>query len=275
MPIWTERKIDCHFHVLDPERFAYQPDTLYRPVGQEIGPAASAFHLFDTYRVAHGLIVGPNSGYGTDNRCLLDAIRRGNRRLKGIAVVQNDISLDELAALRAQGIVGVAFNPTAWGIAHYLDTAPLIGKLAELDMFLQIQTEGDQLLALMPLIEDAKTRLLIDHCGRPVVAAGIAQPGFQATLGLGRKGRACVKLSGYMKFARTPHPYPDAWPFIRALVDAYTLDACLWGSDWPYLKATERVDYGPMLALVETMFPDAGDRDRLLWRTPSRLFGFG
>ncbi len=67
----------------------------------------------------------------------------------------------------------------------------------------------------------------------------------------------------------------DALPFVSALVDAFTLDACLWGSDWPFLKATQRLDYGPLLRLVERWFPAAADRQRLLWDTPRRLFGFG
>ena len=49
----------------------------------------------------------------------------------------------------------------------------------------------------------------------------------------------------------------------------------MWGSDWPFLRATERVDYGPLLKLVEALLPDAGERRSVLWDTPRRLFGFG
>ena len=86
---------------------------------------------------------------------------------------------------------------------------------------------------------------------------------------------AAVKLSGYIKFSRQPHPFTDAWPFVRALVEAFTLDRCLWGSDWPFLRAPERVDYGPLLTLVEQLFPDPADRRKLFWESPCRLLGFG
>jgi hypothetical protein len=46
------------------------------------------------------LIIGPNSGYNTDNRCLLDFLERGNGRFKGVAVVDNDISRVDLQRLR-------------------------------------------------------------------------------------------------------------------------------------------------------------------------------
>jgi predicted TIM-barrel fold metal-dependent hydrolase len=273
--VFDEPKIDCHNHVLDPARFPYAADTPYRPAGQEIGTKLQMQTVFATYGVRNALLVQPNSGYGEDNRCLLDAIAASDGRFKGIAVVPHGIGIDDLAGLKVRGIVGVAFNLTFHGEAFYRATADLLAKLAELDMFLQVQVQADQLLSMLPLIERSPVRVLIDHCGRPVAEAGLAQAGFQALLALGRSGRACVKLSGQMKFSREAHPFADTWPFVRALVEAFTLDACVWGSDWPFLRATERVDYGPLLTLLEQMLPDPKDRRKLLWETPQRMFGFG
>ena len=274
MSILDEPKIDCHNHILDPARFPYLTDTAYRPAGQEISPAAQLLNVMDFYGVRYALVVGPNSGYGIDNRCLLDAIERSDGRFKGIAVVPLDLGSAELARLKSRGIVGVAYNTTLQGVDYYLDSGELLAKLADLDMSLQIQLEQDQLLGLRPLIERSTVRLLVDHCGRPVAEAGLDQPGFKALLALGRSGRASVKLSGYQKFSRQPHPHGDAWAFVRALVEAFTLDGCVWGSDWPFLKATERIDYGPLLKLAEMLFPHPADRRKLFWDTPRRLFGF-
>lgn len=274
MNIFDEPKIDCHNHVLDPARFAYADDVAYRPAGQEIATRAQHTDVMDAYGVRYALLVGPNSGYGTDNRCLLDAIAHGHGRFKGIAVVPNDVSRAELERLKSAGVVGVAFNTTVNGVAYYANAAPLLRLLAELDLFAQVQVEHDQLLALAAPLQASGARILIDHCGRPTPSAGLAQPGFAALLALARSGRAAVKLSGFQKFSAEGAPYRDAWPFVRALVDAFTLDACLWASDWPFLKAPQRLDYGPLLKLVEQWFPDAAERRRLLWDTPRRLFAF-
>jgi predicted TIM-barrel fold metal-dependent hydrolase len=274
MSVLTCPKIDCHNHVLDPARFPYADDTPYRPTGQEVATAAHLMRVMDAFNVRHALVVGTNSGYGADSRCLLDAIAIGNGRFKGVAVVENDVNVGELARLKSRGIVGVAFNATFHGTDYYRGTTDLLKKLADLDLLLQLQVEGDQFLALSQLIEASTVRLLIDHCGRPLAEAGLDQAGFQALLALGRAGRAAVKLSGWYKFSGQPYPYPDAWPFIQALVDAFTLDACVWGSDWPFLRAPQRLDYGPLLPLVEMLFPVAADRHRLFWETPCRLFGF-
>jgi predicted TIM-barrel fold metal-dependent hydrolase len=274
MSIFDEPKIDCHNHVFDPAAFPYQADTAYRPAGQEIATADQLWHVMDCYGVRYALVVGPNSGYGTDSRPLLDAIARSSGRCKGIAVVPLDIGAAELAALKAKGIVGVAFNSTIYGVEHYLGTRDLLARLADLDMLLQIQAEDDQLAAFRPLLDASSVRLVIDHCGRPDIRAGLQQPGFQALLDLGRAGHACVKLSGYAKFSALPHPHEDVRPFVAALLEAFTPDNCVWASDWPFVKATVRIDYGPLLKLVESLVPDPAVRRKILWDTPCRWFGF-
>ena len=272
--VFAERKIDTHVHVLDPARFPYAADTHYAPAGQELGSPAQLTAVMDAHGTRHALLVGPNSGYGLDNRCLLDTIAHGGDRFKGIAVVRNDISRDELLALKAKGVVGVAWNVTFYGVEHYANARPLLDSLVALDMFVDIQVEHDQLVHMMPLLANSGVRILVDHCGRPTVDAGLDQPGFRALLELGATKRAFVKLSGLVKFSREPAPHQDTWPFITALTDAFTFDHCLWASDWPYLRAPARVDYGVLLQLALTLFPDASDRRKLLWDTPRELFGF-
>jgi predicted TIM-barrel fold metal-dependent hydrolase len=275
MSIFQERKIDCHTHVLDPVRFPYGKDIDYKPSGPELGTTAQLRQVMKTYGVSHSLLVQPNSGYGSDNSCMLDAIAQGEGRFKGIAIIDFDADLATLREFKRQGVVGAAFNPTFHGNDYYKRSEGLIAKLAELDMFLNIQTEHDQLSMFVPWIEAMPIRVLVDHCGRPTPEAGLGQPGFQALLRLAATQRVSVKLSGYSKFARAPYPFEDTWPFVRAIVGAFTLDHCMWASDWPYLRAPERQDYGPLVELVEILFPKAEDRRNLFWDTPFRLFSFG
>lgn len=275
MNIYDEPKIDCHNHVLDPVRFPYAADVAYRPAGQEIGSAPYFLQLLDAYGVRYALVVGPNSGYGTDNRCLLDAIARSGGRFKGIAVLPNEVEVSALEQLKAAGIVGVAFNVALYGVAYYAGTERLLAKLAALDLFIQIQVEHDQLIPLVPMLEGSGARILVDHCGRPTPEAGLDQPGFEALLKLARTRRAFVKLSGYEKFSREPYPYTDVHRYVRALIEAFTPDACVWASDWPFLKASKRVDYGLLLKLVQYLLPLEHERHKVLWETPQKLFGFG
>ena len=275
MPLTTPQKIDCHVHVFDPSRFPYAEDAWYRPSGGETGTVNNLSQVLDAHGVAHALIVGPNSGYGLDNRCLLNALSQGGGRYKGVAVVRNDTSRAELQDLQAAGVIGVAFNVALLGVDFYRDIGPLLERLRDLNMWAQVQVQADELIALKPMLQDSGTRLLFDHCGRPDPRAGVGQAGFAALLALAVTGRACVKLSGLVKCSSQPYPHPDAWPYVQALLQAYTPESLVWASDWPFLRAPARIDYAPLLTLFEQLVPEASTRQAVLWDTPRRLFGFG
>jgi predicted TIM-barrel fold metal-dependent hydrolase len=263
--IYTAPKVDCHCHVLDPQGFAYAADVSYRPAGQETGSADYFEQVLDAYGVQHALLVGPNSGYGTDNRCLLNAIA---------AVVPNDAPDSLLQELKAQGIVGIAFNFALQGLEHYKNAVPLMARLAALDMFVQVQVDMAQLHALSPMLLASGASLLVDHCGRPDLASGINGQGFSALLRLAENERTSVKLSGFAKFSAQAFPFSDTLPFVSALLQAFGAEHCIWASDWPFLKAPYRLDYGPLLQLFAQMVPGHQDREKILWSTPRKLFGF-
>lgn len=267
--------IDCHVHIFDPARFPYAPDAWYTPSGGETGTAAQLTQVMAAHGVQHALLVGPNSGYGLDNRCLLDAIKHSAGRFKGVAVVRHDASHAELQDLQAQGVVGVAMNVALLGVDFYQGTGPLLERLRELGLWAQVQVQGDQLVDLKPMLQSSGAKLLFDHCGRPDPAAGVGQAGFAALLALADTGRCAVKLSSLVKCSSQSYPYKDAWEYVLALLQAYTPQNLVWGSDWPFLRAPERIDYGPLLALFEQLVPDAADRLTIGWDTPQRLFGFG
>jgi predicted TIM-barrel fold metal-dependent hydrolase len=275
MHIGSQPKVDCHVHVFDPTRFPYVADTLYSPAGGEIGTATQLGHVLSAHGVQHALIVGPNSGYGLDNRCLLDALAQGAGRYQGIAVVRNDAGSAELQELQGAGVIGVAFNPALLGVDFYRGIGPLLERLRELGLWAQMQVQADQLAALRPLLEHSGVRMLFDHCGRPDPQAGLGQAGFADLLALAGTGRACVKVSGFAKVSKLPYPHPDVWPYVQALLEAYTPRALVWASDWPFLRAPARIDYAPLLALFEQLLPDPAARHEVWWESPRRLFGFG
>jgi predicted TIM-barrel fold metal-dependent hydrolase len=123
----------------------------------------------------HALLEQPNSGYGSDNRCMLDAIARHPDIFKGIAIADPDADLVTLRDLKSRGVVGIAFNATYHGTEYYARADGLFEKLAELGMFVDLQVEREQLLAFAPWIERIPVRVLIDHCGRPTVGEGPGQ----------------------------------------------------------------------------------------------------
>jgi len=139
---------------------------------------------------------------------MLDALSRSAGRYRGIAIVRNDAGMGELQDLKSLGVIGIAFNVALLGVDFYRDIGPLLGRLRELEMWAQVQVEGDQLVDLKPLLIESGVRLLFDHCGRPFPNAGLGQPGFVELLALAETGRACVKLSSLVKLSDTTFPHP-------------------------------------------------------------------
>ena len=162
-----EPLIDCQTHVFDPARFPYAPDAYYVPTGPETGTLDQLRRTLDAHGVRHALLVGPNSGYGEDNRCLIDAVAGGAGRFRGVAVVPNTATRTDLGTLRDAGILGVTLNAALLGMQYYADAGVLLSSLADLDMIADVQVAGDQLPALAALLTRSGVRVHVDHCGRP------------------------------------------------------------------------------------------------------------
>jgi predicted TIM-barrel fold metal-dependent hydrolase len=262
--------VDCHAHIIDPARFPFGDGPGYRPKPDELGPREDYNTVLDRHGVTHALLVQP-SCYGFDNAAMLDAIADRPGRFKGIAMIAADASDRELEKLSAAGVVGVRFNLVSYQPdALSIPAAPrLLARMRERDWFAQIYAHDAQWPELVPLLRASGVAVLIDHFGVRDLAAGPAQPGFQAVLALGRDGRAVVKLSAPFRTSAG-----GLAAFAEALLAAFGLDRCVWGSDWPFLDIPGKPVYADALAALARWIPEPGDRDRVLCHTPARLFGF-
>jgi len=269
------RAADCHAHVFCGEEYPYSPETVYRPHPSQAGTAAKFQAVLDAHGFTHGLLVGAGP-YGSDNRCMLEAIAASAGRFKGIALVKANVAETELATLAGQGVVGIRINLMNHGMRPLLEPGAeeLLARVKELRWFVQIHCQKNELAEAAPILRKAGVRVMVDHFGRPDVKRGLAQPGFQTPLEFGRSGDAVVKLSGPFRCSAEGYPYRDVDPFIAAAIESFTLERCVWGSDWPFVRLDERMDYGPGLSCLPRWVPDASDRRKVLWDTPARLFEF-
>lgn len=268
--------VDSHAHVFgDLDKYPFAPGVHYKPYPPQMGTAEKFRAVLDNHGFTHGLLVAA-APYGTDNRCMLDAIKASNGHFKGIALVEPTISDKDLQALHDGGVIGVRVNPMAHGNKEL--TAPgadrLFARMKEMGWFLQIHCEKDNLADAKDLLLKSGVRLMIDHFARPDPTKGVGQKGFQTMLDFGKSGNAVVKLSGPFRSSLTGYPYTDIDPYIAAAIKAFTLDNCVWGSDWPFVRMDERMDYAPPLSCLPRWLPNEADRRKVLWDSPARLFGF-
>ncbi|MFI5013898.1 MAG: amidohydrolase family protein [Hyphomicrobiales bacterium] len=268
--------IDTHAHIIDPARFPFPEGPGYKPLPHEIGTREAYCAVLDAHGVAHALLVQP-SGYGYDNAAVLDAMARHPGRFKTIAVVDPTTPEAELVALAGHGVVGVRFNLQS----HRRDAlegpqaARFLARLKALGWFAQVFADDAQWLSAAPLLRRSGVKVLVDHFGVRDPAAGISQPGFAAVLGLGREGNATVKLSAPFRISRPGGDFADLDPFAEALIAAFGIEGCIWGSDWPFINFAPGFSYDAALRAVERWLPDPGQRAAVTGANPARLFGFG
>jgi predicted TIM-barrel fold metal-dependent hydrolase len=207
---------------------------------------------------------------------MVAALARENDRFKGIAAVPPDVSTAELNRLVDARVVGVRFNILDYEPRSLADhtMAPLLEKLQELNLCVQLHASGDLLARSARQLVERNIRCVIDHCGRPDVRLGVEHPAFRSLLELGGSEALFVKLSGPFRVSLESDPYADLDAYYAALIGAFTLERCVWGSDWPFLGIDPRPEYERILNGLDRWVPNACDRRLVLWDTPARLFGF-
>lgn len=267
--------VDCHVHVFARGGGAFAPDRVYTPEPCQLGTGAYLRAILAGQGLTHALLVAAQP-YGRDNSVMLAAMREAAGRYRGVALVDPAIRDHDLRKLVEAGVVGARVNLSTHGMRELVEpgASRFFARIKELGWFLQIHTEKDEIVEAMPCLRQLGLRLMIDHFGRPDPARGVGQPGFQAMLELGRSGNAVVKLSGPFRASLSGYPYTDIDPFIEAAIGAFSFDNCVWGSDWPFVRVDERIDYAPGFACLARWLPDPADRRKVLWDNPSRLFGF-
>ena len=278
---------DCHMHVFGP--FARYPLAAERAYNVEEAPLAAHERMKAQVGLERTVLVQA-SGYGMDNRAMLDALDRLGSRGRAVAVVTLDVSSDELRAMHERGVRGVRLNLLTLGSRHSGDPSDLLrryGKLvAPLGWHVQVFISGPMLVAMQEAIRRCPVPVVVDHMGMPDAAQALSQPGFQALLKLMQEKHVWAKLAGADRITRSSGRLRDAVPFMRALVDAAP-QRLVWGSDWPNLGfhsgtqvhgdevlSHRELDAGELLDVLAEAVPDAATRAKVLAENPARLYHF-
>lgn len=267
--------VDCHAHIIDLARFPFSGTKGYQPRAEESGTSEAFCEVLDRNGVTHAVLV-QLSGYGTNNGAILDAVRAYPDRFKAIAMVDPSIDDKALDDLDAAGVVGVRFNLVSYEPDALLrsDAPRWLARLRGRGWFAQVYANDAQWASAAPILEQSGVPVLVDHFGVIDPRAGTAQKGFRAALELGRVGVAVAKLSSPFRVTGTVLGFEALDPFVEAIVDAFGIDRCLWGSDWPFVNVPRRPHYADVVASLMRWFPDESDRRQVLWDNPRRLFGF-
>ena len=264
---------DAHCHVFGPGHvFPYHPERSYTPPD---APKENLKLLHDKLGLERAVIVQATC-HGNDNTAVLDAIASSPDSYKGIAMVDNTITENELEALDAGGVRGSRFSfarhlagPPDFNSVHHITQ-----KYAPLGWHAVLYLEAEDIVANANELVKFPVPVVIDHMARVDVMDGVKQKAFQLLLDLVRNEDFWVKISGAERLSKTLYPFDDIVPFARALIEAAP-DRIIWGTDWPHPNIIGQMpNDGDLVDMLARYAPNEETRNLIMVQNPARLYGF-
>jgi predicted TIM-barrel fold metal-dependent hydrolase len=272
------KKIDSHLHV-----WAHDPDTYPYRVGQDPpkarGDAEFLLELMDRADIAGAMIVQPIV-HGFDHTYVDDTLAQWPDRFIGMCLVdpQTPDPVGMLDELVGRGYRGVRFNPALWPEGELMNGEvgrALYKRAGELGIpvgFLASPNNYDEIETLASVYPD--TNAIVDHFGHCMPNRdGSTVPAFERLLQMARYPRINVKLSGFPRISNEEYPYIDLFYWVHQLIEAYTGDRLMWGTDFPFI--VEQTGYTKGWEIADRIEPAIGPGldAQILGGTAERLFG--
>ncbi|MCA8019788.1 amidohydrolase family protein [Burkholderia metallica] len=260
---------DCHIHIYD-DAYPLAPTATFRPPH---APVDAYRRVQQALGLARVVIVQP-TGYGVDNRCLLDALAAFGERARGVATLPVDVPDAELARLHAAGVRGVRFMMLSGGLARWDDLERVAARIGPLGWHIDVQLDGRTLPDVLPALSSLQARVVIDHTGKFLTPVAPDAPAFVALRRLLDRGHAWVKLSAPYETSRSGAPGYDDVARLAAVLARNHSTRCVWGSNWPHPNTSPVPDDTSLLRWLDDCTADDALTRAILADNPAVLYGF-
>jgi predicted TIM-barrel fold metal-dependent hydrolase len=261
---------DTHAHVISASD-AY-PMVSNRSYTPPAAPEEKYLAMLDATGMDRGVLV-QISVYGSDNRYMLDVLKRNPKRLRGVAVVRADVTDKELRDMHEAGVRGLRINVLFGGGTGFDAMEGLAHRIADMGWHIQFLMDARQLPDLMPKMKKLPVIGVVDHMGHMPVSLGTLHPGFEALQSLIHDRGWWVKLSGAYRISDDFQDYKDVVPWARELIKTAP-DQMVWGSDWPHVAIPRMPNTGRLRNQLALWAPDSKERNRILVDNPAKLYDF-
>jgi predicted TIM-barrel fold metal-dependent hydrolase len=262
---------DSHVHVFEAD--AKYPSVEAPHYTLPDGSLRKLRRMTEVLSLERFVIVQP-SYYGTNNSCMLDALAAAGPTARGVAMVGENSSDQELSDMHARGVRALRLDlflrsdwPTA-DIIAYIEQS--VRRTRPMGWHVQFYTPGWVVRDLLPFLGGLDATFVIDHMGYMLESDGLTSADFDRLLEVISKGRGWIKLSAPYRLAKDGN-FERLKPMARAIIEAAP-DRVIWGSDWPHIPEGGK-DTGTLLNLLAQWAPEAEVRKRILVDNPARLFG--
>lgn len=260
--------IDTQVHLIDPQRYPFpEPPAGYVPNPDEVSTLASLIDILDVHSVERVVLV-PASVYGSDNRIVIDAVRRHPDRFRAIATVSTKRELQDM--VETSGVVGVRLNLVN-GKTNPNNDTELAQQIVDAGLILQLQAAPGLAHHLLDTMDRPNAPVVLDHFGRADLAN--TQGDFAGLLALSQRPNTYLKASATFRLNHNSIPGVSDGEGQRRLIETFGRKRILWGSDWPFINfAGPKPTYGATLKTLTSVM--CGDWQTAADANARVLFGW-
>lgn len=250
------RMVDSHAHVFLKD-MPHIPDPRHRieydfTVEQYLA-------TLDEHGVERGVLAAA-SPYGDYNDYTIASLR-GRPGLRGTVILDPRSERYVLERMKEDGIVGVRLPYISLKQLPDLDSFEyrrLLRRIRDLDWHVHLHLDGPRLPQMLPALETAGVKLVVDHFGRPDPQRGVECAGFQMLLRLMQNGRTWVKVSAAYRLGKEA-----AATYGRELLRRAGPERLLWASDCPFVGHESQVKYRETIDDVLAWLPAGTAREKV------------
>jgi D-galactarolactone isomerase len=262
---------DTHMHIYD-KRYPLAP-TAKIVHGDALVPEYMAMRK--RLGIERTVIVQPTA-YGTDNRCTLDAMAAIGPSARGVAVVDQAVTDEELDRLTKLGIRGIRFFMLPGGALPWEILDTMAARVGNFGWHVQLQLDGRTLPEREAVLKRLPGTLVIDHVGKFLEPVPVDHPAFAVLKRLVENGRTWVKLSAPYEVSKSGPPYFDDVGALAKVLVGLAPERMVWATNWPHPTppADQKPDDAMLLDMLFDWVPDETVRRKVLVDNPAKLYGY-
>jgi predicted TIM-barrel fold metal-dependent hydrolase len=269
--------IDAHPHIYSGDRQKYPTiDDPWNP-----GEPATAEDLkskMDESGVAKAVFIQTSTFYGHDNRYVMDSTRKHSAWATGVVTLSPDdpqhleVLEDAVNNYSVRGLRGTSDQngridstnvKRIWSKARDLGIVVNCMVLDDLDRVSEIETLANQLDDL---------NIVIDHCFM-LNNVRKTEKSLEALERLASKPNIHAKLTSGTHGSSRVYPHEDMHAPLKRVIEAFTPQRCVWGSNFPNVLWSKGTTYAQNLSLfTEEIGLSQSDKEAILGKTTERLW---
>jgi predicted TIM-barrel fold metal-dependent hydrolase len=268
--------LDTHAHIYAEDERRYPPkDKPYRPPGTT-GSVPNLGRVTKANGVKGVCIVQATTFYGWDNSFICDTALTTQKWTAAVCTLDPDDPHSPGLIehfVKKYGIRALRSYPAKDGKLDNPGVAALWKRCGELGIVVNVLCNRDNEDAFGRMLEKfSRQPVVIDHCLN--LKAGPDQNQILASmLNLARRPNAHAKLSFMATGSAEPYPFRDMHEPCRKIINAYTPDRCIWGSDFPCELWTPKATYAQNLRLfTDELRLTQEAKESILGKTAQKLY---